>query len=53
MKKTSNKFSNIGFILATAGSAVGLGNVICFPFVIFDRVDIKRAMKIGFQNTSL
>ena len=34
MKKTTNKFSNIGFILATAGSAVGLGNVIRFPFVM-------------------
>ncbi len=33
MKKT-NKFSNIGFILATAGSAVGLGNVIRFPFIM-------------------
>lgn len=32
--KKSNKFSNIGFILATAGSAVGLGNVIRFPFVM-------------------
>jgi NSS family neurotransmitter:Na+ symporter len=32
--KTSNNFSRIGFVLATAGSAVGLGNVIRFPFVM-------------------
>lgn len=33
MKKRST-FSKVGFILATAGSAVGLGNVIRFPFVM-------------------
>jgi len=32
--KPSNTFSRIGFVLATAGSAVGLGNVIRFPFVM-------------------
>ena len=32
--KKKNTFSKIGFILATAGSAVGLGNVIRFPFVM-------------------
>jgi len=34
MKKARNTFSKIGFVLATAGSAVGLGNVIRFPFVM-------------------
>ena len=34
MKQKSNTFSKVGFILATAGSAVGLGNVIRFPFVM-------------------
>ena len=29
-----NTFSRVGFVLATAGSAVGLGNVIRFPFVM-------------------
>lgn len=32
--KTKNTFSKVGFVLATAGSAVGLGNVIRFPFVM-------------------
>ena len=32
--KQKNTFSKIGFVLATAGSAVGLGNVIRFPFVM-------------------
>ena len=32
--KASNTFSRVGFVLATAGSAVGLGNVIRFPFVM-------------------
>lgn len=32
--KAKNTFSKIGFVLATAGSAVGLGNVIRFPFVM-------------------
>ena len=32
--KKRNTFSRIGFVLATAGSAVGLGNVIRFPFVM-------------------
>jgi NSS family neurotransmitter:Na+ symporter len=32
----SGTFSKIGFILATAGSAVGLGNVIRFPYVMGD-----------------
>ncbi|SFZ97721.1 Putative transmembrane transport protein [hydrothermal vent metagenome] len=30
----NNTFSRVGFVLATAGSAVGLGNVIRFPFVM-------------------
>ena len=34
MKQKSNTFSKVGFIFATAGSAVGLGNVIRFPFVM-------------------
>ncbi len=34
MKQSGSTFSSIGFILATAGSAVGLGNVIRFPFVM-------------------
>ena len=32
--KKHNTFSRVGFVLATAGSAVGLGNVIRFPFVM-------------------
>jgi NSS family neurotransmitter:Na+ symporter len=32
--ESTNTFSRIGFILATSGSAVGLGNVIRFPFVM-------------------
>ena len=32
--KQRNTFSKVGFVLATAGSAVGLGNVIRFPFVM-------------------
>ncbi|HIP17769.1 MAG TPA: hypothetical protein EYG78_00345 [Sulfurovum sp.] len=32
--KTKNTFSKVGFVLATAGSAVGLGNVIRFSFVM-------------------
>ena len=29
----TNRFSRIGFILAAAGSAVGLGNVWKFPYI--------------------
>jgi NSS family neurotransmitter:Na+ symporter len=34
--QSSGTFSKIGFILATAGSAVGLGNVIRFPYIMGD-----------------
>jgi len=34
--QASGKFSKLGFILATAGSAVGLGNVIRFPYIMGD-----------------
>lgn len=34
MKKRENWTSNLGFILAAAGSAIGLGNIWRFPFMV-------------------
>lgn len=42
MSKQSTFNSRMGVILATAGSAVGLGNIWKFPYMLGENGDITR-----------